>query len=83
MSELEKIQREYQMILKDIQLARESALLRIIRNKRQPISARYGAMLIYENQEPDSFGAIPDDSSDEKLAREIALFLHEIDRPAQ
>lgn len=80
MSDYEKIVREYQMALKDLQLARESALLRIIRNKRHPISARYAAMLIYENQSPDSLGAISDDSSDESLMREINEFLHEIDK---
>lgn len=81
MSDYEKIMREYQMLLKDLQLARESALLRIIRNKRHPPSARYAAIIIYENRSPDSPGAISDNSSDESMIAEINEFLHEIDRP--
>lgn len=75
MSELEKINRELMMIGNDIRLMKESALLRIIRNKRQPIAARYAAVCLYS---PDVYDT-KIDLSDESLISEINQFLHEID----
>lgn len=75
MSEQEKINREYAMIARDLKLARESFLLRIIRNKRQPISARYAAMILYSDW------PLPEQSLDESiLSEDIRLFLCDIDR---
>lgn len=77
MNELEKINRELMMIGRDLAQAREFYLLRIIRNKRQPIAARYAAMMLYKQNY-----RIANNLSNESLTREIMLFLNDLDRPA-
>lgn len=91
----EKIRREYAMIARDLDGLREAHLMRIIRNKRLPIFERFAAILAYEGAEWDLIDyqsgkpldsprlSLQDDCSDERLLKEISLFLHEIDRPAQ
>jgi hypothetical protein len=75
MSDKEKIQRELDMLARDLHAMRDAYLIRIMRNKRLPLSERYAALMQYEGQ----FSQI-DDLSDESLLREINQSLFEIDR---
>jgi hypothetical protein len=75
MSDNEKIQRELDMLARDLHAMRDAYLIRIIRNKRLPLSERYAALMQYAG-----IFHLPDDSSDESLSWEINLSIVEIDR---
>lgn len=74
------IKREFDMLSRDLRLAHESFLLRIIRNKRQPSSARFAALLHYEGLPWEHWLSLPGDPDEAEMLEGIAQFLHEIDR---
>jgi hypothetical protein len=71
----DKIQRELDMLARDLHGMRDAHLLRIIRNKRLPLSERYASLMIYE-------GAfhMPDNISDEFIGIALNQFLLNSDR---
>jgi hypothetical protein len=71
----EKIQRELDMLAQQLHLMRDAYLIRIIKNKRLPLSERYAAHMQY-----DGCFHLPDDSSDAALKWELDLSIQEIDR---
>jgi hypothetical protein len=75
MSDTEKIQRELDMLARDLHAMRDAYLVRIIRNKRLPLSERYAAHMQYAG-----IFQVPTDTSDETLEWEIKLSIQEIDR---
>lgn len=78
MNEIEKINREFAMIGRDLTMARESLLLRIIRNKRQPLASRFAALLHFRGLLPNYAPY----SSEESMGAELRLFLAQFDSGA-
>jgi hypothetical protein len=76
MSEAEKIAREWAMQSRAIADMRISYLLRIMRNKREPLSARYAALIHCKGLFSPSSISIP---SEECMLAEIKQMLHFID----
>jgi hypothetical protein len=54
---------------------RDAHLIRIIRNKRLPLSERYASLMIYQGQINP-----PADLSDETIDWELKLLIQEMDR---
>lgn len=74
MSDTEKIQRELDMLARDLHAMRDAYLIRIMRNKRLPLSERYAALMQYAGR-----FTLPDDSSDEYLTNELKLMIIVLD----
>jgi len=71
----DKIERELDMLARDLHGMRDAHLLRIIRNKRLPLSERYASLLIYEG-----IFYKGDDISEELIAIALNQFLLNSDR---
>jgi hypothetical protein len=74
MGDNEKIQREIDMLARDLHAMRDAHLIRIMRNKRLPLSERYAALMQYAGR-----FKLPDDSSDEYLSNELKLMIIVLD----
>jgi hypothetical protein len=70
----EKIQRELDMLARNLHLMRDAYLIRIMRNKRLPLSERYASLMQYSGR-----FKLPDDSSDEYLSNELKLMIIVLD----
>jgi hypothetical protein len=76
MNDAEKIVREWTMQSRAISDMRISYLLRIMRNKREPLSARYAALIHCKGLYSPSSIFIP---SEECMLAEIKQMIHFID----
>jgi hypothetical protein len=73
MNSKEKIRRQWMMLSKDLFEMRRMHLIRLMKNKRLPLSERYAALMHIQGQ------TIAPDSSDESMLREIIDCLKAID----
>lgn len=75
MSEAEKIQRELDLLARDLQGMRDAHLMRIIKNKRLPLSERWASLMIYEGHM-----TIAPHLSDESMRDALALLIEKLNR---
>jgi hypothetical protein len=81
MSDKEKIERELNMLSRDLIAMQRDYLMRKLRNKRLPISERLAALMRYQDMEDDSlFDGMEIDSSDQKIFDELYRLLESMNK---